>query len=39
LLIKWWLCKCTAKSQWTPSSREINFVRKGQSGIKPRFNQ
>src|SRR5690606_16964539 len=37
LFTKWWLCRCTAKSQCTPSSREINSFEKVKPGIKPRF--
>ena len=37
LFIRWCSCKCTAKSQCTPSSLEINSFEKVSPGIRPRF--
>ena len=37
LFTKWLLCRCTAKSQCTPSSLEINSLEKVRPGIRPRF--
>ena len=37
LFTKWWLCKCTAKSQCMPSSREISSFEKVKPGMRPRF--